>query len=215
MNRIALLIGIRVCVLIVISSLPIPSVFGREPLEVKGDRLGMSLQDFKQKYHRDVRGDAPAPFCSDGRGSKAGVALFLKPWHAEAGVVGCSSYYPYEMTRGEGPTLAGQKTELLVYHFVDGALFRVTVLFPRKGYESVRDAFVTKYGAPDRSKTDELQNSFGAKFSSENLAWFDTTGDLNLQERVGNVDRSMLVLSDPSLEKLVESRKPKTATDDI
>ena len=51
-------------------------------------------------------------------------------------------------SEGNSPTIAGVKTELVLYHFVDGRLFRITVLFDTEAIHLIREAIVTKHGLP-------------------------------------------------------------------
>jgi hypothetical protein len=68
-----------------------------EPFDLKGDRLGMSLEAFKAKYTRTVKGhDEKAPFCSDTRPGKEISTLLSEPWHTGAGIVNCSIAFPFE-----------------------------------------------------------------------------------------------------------------------
>lgn len=192
------------------------TAFGAEDLSIKGDRLGLSLVQFKQKYSRVVQGDfRMAPFCSDSSPGTALSTLLAEPWHAGAGIVTCSTHYPFEAHKGVVPTLAGQTTELFVHHFLDGQLFQVTIFFDHSGFADVRSAVQAKYGPPERQSTEVLQNRMGANFESESLTWNDGVAILSLTERVGNIDRSALILVDPLLEASVRAKAPGPHIDDI
>lgn len=194
---------------------PVP-VLGAEDLSIKGNRLGLSLEQFKQKYERAVQGDSRmAPFCSDSLPGKAISTLLAEPWHAGVGIVTCSTHFLFEAHRGVVPTLAGQTTDMFVYHFLDGRLFRVTIFFNHDGFVAVRSAFQAKYGPPDRQSTNVLENRMSAKFESENVVWDDGVANLSLVERIGKIDRSGLVLVDPFMEASVNAMGPAPRTDDI
>jgi len=47
-------------------------------------------------------------------------------------------------------TIAGVKTELFLYHFIDGQLFRMTAKLPTDQFHLVSEAAVKKYGPPTR-----------------------------------------------------------------
>lgn len=184
--------------------------------DLKGDRLGMSLKDFKTKYARNVAGhDKSAPFCSDAQPGKAIVTLLAEPWHSEAGIVNCSIAFPFETIRGDGPTIAEVKTELLVHHFVDGKLYRITAWFPHDGYDKVKDGLIAKYGAPAHEKTEAFQNQLGAKFTGESLMWTNGASTIMLDERFANLKTSSFVLEHRELSAKAAARKPKPTAKDL
>ncbi|MBX3432834.1 MAG: hypothetical protein KF847_05915 [Pirellulales bacterium] len=117
---------------------------GPTPFELKGDRLGSTLDEFKAKYARKV-GSFQLPYCSDSTPGQAIEALRVERWYSAAGLVHGRIDLPSE---GDPPTIAGVKTELLLYQFVDGRLFRITAMFDTEECHLVREALVKKYGPP-------------------------------------------------------------------
>lgn len=119
------------------------SVAPDEPYELKGDRLGMSLAEFKQKYARFTSdGRQDLPICSDQSfGGRAD--LHSQAWHRPAGIVHARVDLPEEEN---SPTVAGVKTDLLLYHFVDEKLFRISAFFPTDEFHLVSEAVAQKYG---------------------------------------------------------------------
>ncbi|MEM6656300.1 MAG: hypothetical protein AAF596_10880, partial [Planctomycetota bacterium] len=98
-----------------------------EPFSIKGDPLGMSLTEFKQKHRRVIPGQAqPAPFSSDRAGGFAIGELHTEPWHNAAGIVHARLDYPSE---DQSPPIAGVATDLVLYQFIDGSLYQVFALF--------------------------------------------------------------------------------------
>jgi hypothetical protein len=192
------------------------AVAGEGDLSIKGDGLGMTLEQFKAKYSRSVQGDSrKAPFCSDTQPGKSISTLLAEEWHFGAGVVTCSTHFLFEKHKGVAPTLAGRDTDLFIYHFVDGKLYKVTVLFPHGGFAAVSAAFLSKYGEPDARTSETLQNRLGAQFQSDNLVWGDGISSLTLTERLGSIDRSALFLVDTLVDESVKSKGPGPRTDDI
>jgi hypothetical protein len=136
---------------------PEPSVIGKlsgpaqgpdEPYELKGDALGMSLADFKSKYARftpDGRQDLP--ICSDMPGFIGKADLHGEAWHRKANIIHSRVDNPLE---DNSPTVAGVKTDLLLYQFVDGKLFRISALFATDLFHMVNEAVVNKFGPPSR-----------------------------------------------------------------
>lgn len=125
-----------------------------QPYACKGDPVGMSLDAFKQKYARDLGAGLKAPFCSDAFAGQANQALLSEPWHAKAGIVHARVDLPSE---NHSPTIAGVDTEILLYQFVDGRLFRITALFDTDSFHHIREALCDKQGPP----ADELRDPLG------------------------------------------------------
>lgn len=187
-----------------------------EPFDLKGDRLGMSLDEFKAKYTRKVQGhNQSAPFCSDTQPQKEIVTLLSKPWHTQAGIVNCSIAFPFEYIRGDAPTIAEVKTKLLVHHFLDGKLYRITVWFPHHGYTKGKGGLIAKHGAPKQQQTNEYQNRLGARFTGESLVWENTMSTIMLTERFGDLDTSSLIIEHGELAAIVQARTPKPTGGDL
>ena len=130
-----------------------------EPYELKGDPLGMKLADFKQKYARftqDARQDLP--ICSDQPGYIGKADLHGEAWHRRAGIIHARVDIPLE---DNSPTVAGVKTDLLLYQFVDGQLFRITALFATDLFHVVSEAVVQKYGPPTREIKQPRETDLG------------------------------------------------------
>lgn len=168
--------------------------------ELKGDRLGMSLSDFKQKYHRQVEGGHKLPLCSDTAFGKDRASLQTEPWHLQAGIVHARVDLPAE---DNSPTVAGVKTELLLYQFVDGKLFRIAALFPTDQFHVVSDAAVKKYGPVTRETPQPRQ-----------LVWENSFGSVSLvRGSVHPREASVLELVHRDLQQLAASREPTGAAD--
>jgi hypothetical protein len=118
------------------------------PYELKGDRLGMTIAEFKQKNARftpDGRQDLP--ICSDMPGYIGRPELHSEAWHRQAKLVHARIDLPHE---DNSPTIASVKTDLLLYQFVDGLLFRISAFFATDLFHLVSDAVLKKYGTPTR-----------------------------------------------------------------
>jgi hypothetical protein len=168
--------------------------------QLKGDRLGMSLEEFKQKYARQVEGGYKLPLCSDTAFGANKASLHSEPWHRQAGIIHARIDLPAE---DNSPTVAGVKTELLLYQFVDGKLFRISASFPTDQFHIVSEAAVKKYGDPTRERTKPRQLVW------ENpLAWVALTrGSVHPREA------SVLELVHRQLHEAASSRTPTGAAD--
>jgi hypothetical protein len=187
-----------------------PSVIGRpigsasgpdEPYELKGDWLGMSLADFKQRYARfaaDGRQDLPV--CSDMPGYIGKAELHGEAWHRRAGIIHARIDHPLE---DNSPTVAGVKTDLLLYQFVDGQLFRISALFATDLFHVVSEAVIEKYGPP----------TYETKQPRE-LVWENAVSRIVLTRgMVHPRTASSLHLVHKQLLETAESRTPKGAGD--
>jgi hypothetical protein len=118
----------------------------------KDDALGLKLADFKAKYHRPARaGYRKLPWCSDESPNTAIPELLTEPWHGSVGIVHARIDAPSE---GNSPTIAGIPSDLVLYQFVDGALFQILILFGTDNFHVVAGALRSKYGAP-ANETDQ------------------------------------------------------------
>jgi hypothetical protein len=78
------------------------------------------------------------------------------------------------------------KVSGVVYRFIEGRLYKVTILFPSGLIAPVRRAFTTKYGAFTILATDEYQNGLGACWSGANFAWTNGPQSIRLHEGSNN-----------------------------
>lgn len=189
---------------------PEPSVIGKlegavqgpdEPYELKGDALGMAMADFKQKYARftpDGRQDLP--ICSDMPGYIGKADLHGEGWHRKAGIVHARVDNPLEET---SPTVAGVKSDLFLYQFVDGKLFRISVWFATDVFHLVSEAVLQKYGRPT-SETKQPRE----------LVWENNISKIVLTRgTVHPRTYSTLHLVHKELVALADSRAPRASED--
>jgi hypothetical protein len=172
---------------------------GPEPYELKGDRLGMTLDEFKKKHARKV-GGMMLPYCSDSTPGQVNAMLWSEPWHAAAGLITARSDLPSE---NNPPTIAGVKTEQYLYHFVDGKLFRITVLFDTEAFHLIHEAMLKKHGPPQRKFEDRME-----------IIWENGLSTIKLVRGMMRPKKaSTLVYIHNQLQKIAEGRTPQRATD--
>lgn len=206
--------GKMLAVLTLVILLP-TSILAAEPYELKGDMLGMDIKFFKEKYRRSVAGhNEDAPFCSDSNPNKRITTLLSEDWHYQAGIVNCRTTFPFESYRGANPTVSGVATDMLIYHFVDGKLFKITTRFKHGGFQDVRNALLAKYGKSS-DEIVEYKNRFGATFSGETKVWRNSVSSIELVERHGDLDSSVLFLKHKELDSVAKKRVPKPKAEDL
>lgn len=211
---------------VLIVAFSLSQVLGAEPYDLKGDRLGMSLEDYKKKYHRisPESTNKELPFCSSVKPGESFDVLLAEPWHHVAGIVNCSTTFVFENTSGKGPTIAEVPVILQVHHFIDSKLYKITVRIPRVGFSKVTEGLNAKYGKPNTVEADTRQNVFGAKFTGAILEWTNGVSTLIAGEfgedwkpilATRAIQTSTIVFTHDVLNKLANSRRPKPTAKDL
>ena len=168
--------------------------------DIKGDRLTMSLDEFKQKYARSGEGGQKLPLCSDTAWGANKASLHPEPWHRQAGIVNARIDQPAE---DNSPTVAGVKTELLLYQFIDGKLYRIAASLPTDQFHLVSEAAIKKYGPVTRENHKPRQ-----------LVWENPIASVILTR--GNVhprEASILELVYKPLAEIAAARTPTGVAD--
>lgn len=168
--------------------------------QLKGDRLGMTLDEFKGKYNRGGDDGQRLPLCSDSAWGANKASLHSEPWHQQAGIINARTDLP---TEDNSPTVAGVKTELLLYQFVDGKLFRIAAFLPTDQFHVISEAAIKKYGPVTRDIPKPRQ-----------LVWENPIASITLNR--GSVhprEASILELVHKQLADLAASRAPTAAAD--
>jgi hypothetical protein len=168
--------------------------------QLKGDKLGMQLEEFKTKYGRQGDGGQRLPLCSDTAWGANKATLQSEPWHRQANIINARIDLPAE---DNSPTVAGVKTELLLYQFIDCRLFRIAAFLPTDQFHLVSEAAINKYGPVTRETQKPRQ-----------LVWENPLASVVLTR--GNVhprEPSMLELIHKQLAELAASRTPSAASD--
>ncbi len=176
------------------------AVLDAQLYELKGDRLGMTLEEFRGKYNRSGDGGQRLPLCSDTAWGANKASLHTEPWHRAAGIIHARIDLP---TEDNSPTVAGVKTEMLLYHFIDGKLFRISARFPTDQFHVVSDAAIKKYGPVTR----EIHNPRQLIWENPWASVYLTRGTVHPREA------SHLELIHKQLDELAASRAPTAAAD--
>ena len=101
------------------------------------------------------------------------------------------------------PTVAGVKTELLLYHFIDGKLFRIAAHLPTDQFHVVSEAAIKKYGPAYARNPETAATCVGKPACTVHL----TRGTVHPREA------SILELEHKQLAELAASRAPTAAGD--
>jgi hypothetical protein len=169
--------------------------------ELKGDQLGMTLDEFKSKYERKIGGlPQPMPWCSDSSPNQELEGLFAEDWHAKAGIVHGRIDLPNE---SRSPTIGGVDTERIIYQFVDSHLYRITAFFDTEQFHVIRKCIIKKYGQVQQ-ETDRPAE----------LIWKNNRSSIKLiRGHVRPKRASLLHFVYDQLLKVAEQRKPSQEDD--
>jgi hypothetical protein len=189
--------------------------------EIKGDRLGMTLEEFGQHHYSSTPANAKAkyrgfigPYCVD----HDEPSLFLNAQEAEMGVVACSPsssiYNPaYARIIGQTqPTLANVPLKGIGFKFYKGHLFSIVAVFEAKDYAALKASFVEKFGSAI-SNLREVQNRMGAKFDDDTATWANGVSAIEIRQRQTDLETSALVVYLPKVQEEVTSLLPKPKKD--
>lgn len=176
MKRIAIFLFLTVVLLTIPAMAQSPSV--REPaFTFKSATLGMSLSNFQSANRKDVwinTGDplkrrdkkksqmVSAPLCTNQYDVGMGERL-------RSGEIGCLT--SMEGFNVEARTVAGKEALYLRYFFFTERLYRITMGFYGYHFPTVLEAFMQKYGTPEKVTEEAFQNGYGARWTGEVVIW--------------------------------------------
>ncbi len=183
---------------------------------LKGDILGETLEDFKNRNARDVEviddPDIPGvqafsahvhyPVCSGDSIKWRGVDSNFARYELDVDAPPDKAHYTVCVTAGavsgrdspagRHPTIAGVEAAP-IYYFFDGRLFEISAFVGMDDFTRIEQGFGEKYGVPHDSRTEHLQNNFGATFESRSDLWATGDSRIELHERSAiNKDRSSI-----------------------
>ncbi len=165
---------------------------GVKPYGLKGDILGMSLDDFKAKYR--------TPFCVEcGRG-----------------LVNCCPYLPIEIEEGEPPhTVAGVPTKSLMYSFVDRRLCMIIAEFDVEHTQMVYDTLAVRYGAPQSKISKALaKHEIEHNDGRQSWSWENEVSSIDLSPGK-RTEPTALYFTHCELYALVQGRQARAAVNDL
>ena len=120
---------------------PTPHVWQQEPKAFRGVTWGTS--------EKDANAALKFGFCTDSASTIPGSKMRS-----------CMS-----------PFSLGSVSVTAIFQFMNDKLVAVGGHFPSKEYQTVRTAFVEKYGPPMTAKSSTVQNRMNASFEQEKLTW--------------------------------------------
>jgi hypothetical protein len=106
----------------------------------------------------------------------------------------------------------------LYLDFLDGKLAGVSFTFPATEFETIRSAFVERYGKPSSQLNETAQSDTGVKVPNVMSFWIGETVDVTLAQVGASLDQSLAILETKpwiAYKKTLGSSKTKKAAGDL
>lgn len=196
-----------------------------EPFDLRGFKLGMTLEEFRQVRHPDssVMGGRPdvrqdQPICSDDESYRR--STFKRDWELlelsssqfRAGIRTCNHFLL--QFGSEDKVLLYRQWHLIVanveteasYSFLsspeDSKTFRlmqITISTDNSNWTPLLRAFREKWGSPTTVEQGTVQNKLATAFPSERATWLNWESSIQLDQRESRVDRMQVLYTHTAL----------------
>jgi hypothetical protein len=180
--------------LVLAASLVALPALAQEPLTFKGFQLGATRAEFLAPF------SALASSCKDDNchgfpAKDCATASPESPRHKQ-----CEPF-----------TYAGIYPETMSATFRDDRLVSVLLVYASEKFEQMKAAMLERFGPPQDTKTEMLQNRMGASFENQSLTWLQGDALLQLSQRFNRVDQGMIgLVSKQHVERRKNERKDET-----
>ena len=202
--------GVRPLAIVLSLLLGATSAYSSEPLEFKGLRIGSAPEELRAKY--------PELRCNDPK-VKAAVEKghfkdFWERKQTEADLF-CATV----ISERDPPTslsdIAGHRAQSFDFNFVGARLMRASTSLSSIAFDDVARGLTAKYGAPDKTDTEQLQNRMGATFTNVIHYWTRDGATLRLSKYSGSLDTASYSLTSDEYWAEVERRRAERARSSV
>jgi len=155
-----------------------------------------------------------APFCASGeQGSLPNRFYFSdQTYNPDLGIESCYDYAPSCTLCFS--SLAQAATDRNLWTFMDGTLVKMSATMYRgQLLNNSLGPLTAKYGEPDEISTSTVSNAMGAQFENRQWIWHLNDLEIAIIERIGELDKSLIIFREPELE-LRMNRRLQQATPD-
>jgi hypothetical protein len=190
-----------------------------EPFDLRGFRLGITLQEFKDTPFPDPGYANVQVICADKNSDS--YLVDLPRIDAQAGVIRCIHYGKWQAVGGMDIhaqlDLAGTSVPISFDFWTRGAtepqLFRIFSDFTNERWDSLLTAYTARYKKPASIQQSAVQNAYGAKFVSTTVRWNQDGSSIYLVSRASRLDwmRILYVLNASQTDYEAVVRKMGTA----
>lgn len=171
-----------------------------EPYDLRGFRLGMSLEEFRASPFPDPdMYEGLHVLCTGDEGAKDRLELKVFDAVAQAGIIRCNHFKTYRgsgtYTRVEEATLNVAGVQVFqIYEFVPDPksgqhrLFRIAIRSNTQFWDQFWQAYTSKFGKPTRLDKGKVQNKLGGTFEKVTAMWANKESSITLEQRTTAVD---------------------------
>jgi hypothetical protein len=114
----------------------------------------------------------------------------------------------------EQETIAGAPVNSLYYFFDRARLTGIVISLPEHHFTAVMQALTTKYGRPAISM-ETVKNLSGKTFENRTLVWSQGPARLEAQRYAGQVNQSLIRLSDQTAAERMRQRRAQPPAQDL
>jgi len=188
-------VGVLVVTLVGICNGQAIPVFG-----LKGDNLGETLREFREKNSREVS-------VSDSINGSFALRYPVCSGEPMPGKYGDVNYATFALNSDNPPdrgryqlcvtsgaiagakepssaTIAGVSARNLFFRFADQLLFEISAMISREDFPTLERGLTEKYGKPASSVVEQFQNGYGAKFQGKHMIWISGDAVIEIHERI-------------------------------
>lgn len=189
-------------ILTAIASMLIAGGAQAEPYDLRGFKLGMTLDEFRAApYPDEAKYEGLHVLCSGDAGAdraSGGWELNVYRPEKKVGVIRCNHFrtdrsisVPRVMEANMNVAGVGVYQ---TFEFApapgDGALrlFRISIRSNMQYWDQFWSGYTEKFGKPSNIKTEKVQNKMGAAFDKMTATWANKESSITLEQRTSKVD---------------------------
>lgn len=175
-----------------------------EPYDLRGFKLGMSLDEFRAMPYPDpgkYRSTSIRCSSDPGAGQNGGSSLQLYGTEAKIGITRCNYFRPSIIEslaqKGWVDEANLDVANVGVYQsfdfFPDSAdgvprLYRILIRSNMDYWDQFYGAYMEKFGKPSRVTNSKVQNQAGGTFNKVTATWDNKDSSITLEQRTGKVN---------------------------
>jgi hypothetical protein len=206
------------------------SVSANERPDLQGDRLGMTLSSFKEKYARTLPSHSqPAPPCTDLNPMMAHIEMEPRI----PGAVRCMREFPFEELQTvpgawgrwtPNVTLGGKPARIIYTFFANDSdeeptLILISATSLSADFSTLKSGLSSRFGGPSSTETRTYTNRMGATFTGEILQWESGTDMIELRQYSDTIEFSTTLVADTIglsvLEDVAAQERARDAAQDM
>lgn len=186
--------------LAILSIAATPAVASDAAYDLRGAKLGMSIDEFRQLSIPSSFEVRPRTFCTGDKLPPKQSFPIIGGSMRDAGWIKCGLFtYERHMNRWAEKLISVSTTAAAPdFYFFQGAtssthrLFWITTGVPSRAISDIIAGLTERFGAPIDIDVVKVQNRMGAVFSSTEARWSNATGEIIVKERDGRIDQGSI-----------------------